>query len=720
LSLLIKLQKVTLEDNQIEDLTPLFGLGLMDLFVKGNQITNLEALSGMPLEQLDISANPIADLDRAMEVVGTIQSLTALLATDLGLKNIEGIRGLTNLGGIDLQRNEIQDISALEGMKDLVIVWLNDNQLTTLHGLEGLGLQLVEAYGNQLTDIQALADVQITYRLDLSDNQIVDISALATASIEGDLHVNGNQIKDLSVLSGKNGIINLFAHDNAIEEIEVFRNLGGLRGFTLWNNKINNISPLLSSPALGPDSLMNGVFDFSRNRIQDISPLASFPPMGLLDIEYNMIEDLSPLRGRVIYTLNVTGNNIHDIGVLTANELKLGEFTSISDNPISSIGAILFLGGMGHEPNALLAMGLPTDPRLGNEQFEQICAWGNDVFWGEDSVCESWTGEILEDDDSIEPEAWGGPADHGESCGVWRDALAENGAIPGAERAAGEFVVSQDVEGEPVVTDNVTRLVWRRCVEGMSWDGATCSGTPEMAFYADAAASCAGSYGGFDDWRAPTLFELESLLDFGEASDFIDVATFPATPADKHWSSTGAVHVEELAKWTVDFQSGWLTGEIVDDSSDGHLPIRCVRSDAPAPTAPLERFVVSSDGLTVEDTWSALVWQRCATGAAWDGTTCAGTPEVVVADDAAGLCDGSFGGFDDWRVPELPELLSIVNPCGHDPASYASAFPVVVPGRHWSATATNDANLWWLDFSYGQTRPGTADETSRVLCVRGN
>src|SRR3990167_1600177 len=63
------------------------------------------------------------------------------------------------------------------------------------------------------------------------------------------------------------------------------------------------------------------------------------------------------------------------------------------------------------------------------------------------------------------------------------------------------------------VINTRARLVWSRCVEGMSWDGQTCTGKPRLVDHAGAMALAAtrrqaDSLG----WRLPRVTELKRLV----------------------------------------------------------------------------------------------------------------------------------------------------------------------------------------------------------------
>lgn len=102
--------------------------------------------------------------------------------------------------------------------------------------------------------------------------------------------------------------------------------------------------------------------------------------------------------------------------------------------------------------------------------------------------------------------------------------------------SAQPYVVSSDGSE---VTDQHTGLIWKRCSEGMSWNGATCAGTAS-AFTHEAAliqaASQATSTG--VAWRLPNVKELSGITDKTVVNPAIDSAAFPATPTSWVWSST--------------------------------------------------------------------------------------------------------------------------------------------------------------------------------------
>jgi hypothetical protein len=90
--------------------------------------------------------------------------------------------------------------------------------------------------------------------------------------------------------------------------------------------------------------------------------------------------------------------------------------------------------------------------------------------------------------------------------------------------------------GGAEVLDEQTDLIWKRCLEGMIWNGVQCEGSPKNTF----ALSALGDAADKAPWRVPNIKELFSIVDTTEANDTFDAAIFPAGRIDV-WSSTPCV-----------------------------------------------------------------------------------------------------------------------------------------------------------------------------------
>jgi hypothetical protein len=139
---------------------------------------------------------------------------------------------------------------------------------------------------------------------------------------------------------------------------------------------------------------------------------------------------------------------------------------------------------------------------------------------------------------------------------------------------------------EPVVTDNVTGLIWQGCAAGLT--GSSCGlGSASRYTWGDALAYCDSlSWGGSSNWRLPDEYELHSIIDYGRSSG-VDPTAFPATPYSLFWSSSSYDRSPSSA-WLVPFTVG-SDGCRADKTELGlgHKPGH--RTSPPSPLSDTER-----------------------------------------------------------------------------------------------------------------------------------
>ncbi len=144
-----------------------------------------------------------------------------------------------------------------------------------------------------------------------------------------------------------------------------------------------------------------------------------------------------------------------------------------------------------------------------------------------------------------------------------------------------------------------------------------------------------------------------------------------------------------------------------------HNPVRCVRKHFIV----VKSFSRSNDIVT--DTGTGLQWQDDSAAA----NTVRGWTEAIDYCEK----DLSLGGYDDWRLPNINELQSIVDHSNRYRAIYSvfqnigASWP---KSRYWSSTTVPNDNdgrsAWRVTFDdYGSLNQEPKSWPSSVRCVRG-
>lgn len=124
-------------------------------------------------------------------------------------------------------------------------------------------------------------------------------------------------------------------------------------------------------------------------------------------------------------------------------------------------------------------------------------------------------------------------------------------------------------------------------------------------------------------------------------------------------------------------------------------------------SAPDSRYVDNGDG-TVTDLTSGLMWKQCAEGQT--GADCSVGDAVVYnwqeALQRAEAVDrgAGFAGHNDWRLPNIKELGSLVETKCVEPAINTTLFPNTPSAGFWSGSpyAGNTGYAFYVGFSNGR------------------
>lgn len=119
-------------------------------------------------------------------------------------------------------------------------------------------------------------------------------------------------------------------------------------------------------------------------------------------------------------------------------------------------------------------------------------------------------------------------------------------------------------------------------------------------------------------------------------------------------------------------------------------------SDVIPASTPLDRFTIHDDA-TVTDTKTNLMWQTCIHGQDFVDGTCRGGSAGNSWSLALDIAENStFAGYEDWRLPNIKELLSIVEHRCVNPALDLDVFPGAVGYALWSSSPFNNSSYIWF------------------------
>lgn len=136
------------------------------------------------------------------------------------------------------------------------------------------------------------------------------------------------------------------------------------------------------------------------------------------------------------------------------------------------------------------------------------------------------------------------------------------------------------------------------------------------------------------------------------------------------------------------------------------------------------RFVNNGDG-TVTDKATGLQWKRCAEGQIFSGNSCTGVASNFSWKNALHHADqASFGGYDDWRLPNIKELYSIVEVACKNPAINTIIFQETPSKVFWSSAAfevfwrsmsESEYYIWSVDFKDGSVKNSEISHSGRSM-----
>lgn len=270
------------------------------------------------------------------------------------------------------------------------------------------------------------------------------------------------------------------------------------------------------------------------------------------------------------------------------------------------------------------------------------------------------------------------------------------------------------------VRDNVTGLIWEVKDSGdgyenpegnlqdvdnrYTWNGA-------QAFISDMNDQ---SYGGFDDWRLPTVKELGYLANSGVFTGSFPLDYFPYAGSLSIWSA-----IEDPTSPDDAWYVSTLKGIPFMGAKTKLNSVWAVRGSQAASS--FHAF----DKDIVFDSTTGLMWQMNT--AMYDEESDESN-HLMTFEEALEYCEGlELGGFKDWRLPNRNELASLL---GFDsdttePSIEGSFFTNTLNIPYWTSSTfitinnSDYTNAWGINFFTSSISYILKNSKGAVLAVRG-
>ena len=250
------------------------------------------------------------------------------------------------------------------------------------------------------------------------------------------------------------------------------------------------------------------------------------------------------------------------------------------------------------------------------------------------------------------------------------------------------FIITSSLE-EKTVIDKNTWLEWQETIPDEIYTWQDAKDYCDTLVYAD-----------YDDWRLPTPKELLTFTDYSRSDPAANTDYFYYRAYSRSFWTSKLLASDSNKAF---YQSNNST-TIISDGIQYTYYVRCVRGNE-LPNALFTTETVGGDEI-VKDRTTGLIWQKTSVSS-------------IQWQQALEYCENlTYAGFDDWKLPNINELLSLVN---YDLYNPVSDFPGMTSENFWSSSTKSnyDYTAWVIKFESGRNDDYSKTSTDKaVRCVR--
>ncbi|AYE33869.1 leucine-rich repeat domain-containing protein [Clostridium septicum] len=215
---------------------------IQELYIARSEISNLEGIQYCKdLRILDLQNNNITD-------ISLLSNLTELRDLYINLNPVEDItplKSLKRLRDLFVNATNIKDISSLSNLTNLKYLLMDSNKITNFESIKNLeNLQVLYIGGTNIKDISVVNNLKNLEVLSINNTEVSDLTPLKSLKRLTWLRLDRNNISDISVLSELPQLQEVTLDDNKVSNISVISKLNNLKTLKLKNNNISDITPL--------------------------------------------------------------------------------------------------------------------------------------------------------------------------------------------------------------------------------------------------------------------------------------------------------------------------------------------------------------------------------------------------------------------------------------------------------------------------------------------
>ena len=241
LSQMKKLEVLSLCNEKIDDISPLAGLPLRELYlsdnmisdfsilseftdleilcIRGNLARDLSALSSCSsLEQLNIAQMQLNDVDFLADMNVKYLDMSGSQIKSENLMPVAQMPKLEDLYLGDVNEPEIQALSQMNHLKNLTL-WGADTILENLEPLKGMENLESLAFMTNISSLEGIEDFPVLKWLVIDNSNLIDLSPLVQAKHLRYLTVNNTSIEDFSPLFQCKELLEVCCNEEVKEKI---------------------------------------------------------------------------------------------------------------------------------------------------------------------------------------------------------------------------------------------------------------------------------------------------------------------------------------------------------------------------------------------------------------------------------------------------------------------------------------------------------------------